>query len=97
MTIWYILCSFGTFFPFWHHETKKNLATLVSMCPKLKDGKLSKKFSTEMESCKIDPRSEAMLATALKANVTKPPNFFRRKLDVVVVLVVGYQGDQMIL
>jgi hypothetical protein len=29
MTIWYILCSFGTFFPFLVSYTKKNLANQV--------------------------------------------------------------------
>jgi hypothetical protein len=29
MTIWYILCSIGTFFPVWVISTKKNLATLL--------------------------------------------------------------------
>jgi hypothetical protein len=29
MTIWYILCSFGTFFPVLVSRTKKNLATLL--------------------------------------------------------------------
>jgi hypothetical protein len=29
MTIWYILCLFGTFFPVLVSSTKKNLATLV--------------------------------------------------------------------
>jgi hypothetical protein len=29
MTIWYIFCSFGTFFPVLVSCTKKNLATLV--------------------------------------------------------------------
>jgi hypothetical protein len=28
MTIWFILCSFGTFFPVLVSRTKKNLATL---------------------------------------------------------------------
>jgi hypothetical protein len=32
MTIWYILYSFGTFFRFWYHVPKKNLATLVLTC-----------------------------------------------------------------
>jgi hypothetical protein len=31
MTIRYILCSFGTFFPVWVSCTKKNLATLYRM------------------------------------------------------------------
>jgi hypothetical protein len=31
MTIWYILCSFGTLFPVLVSCTKKNLATLVYM------------------------------------------------------------------
>jgi hypothetical protein len=30
MTIWYILCSFGTFFPVLVPCTKKNLATLAT-------------------------------------------------------------------
>jgi hypothetical protein len=30
MIIWYILCSFGTFFQFWYH-TLKNLATLITI------------------------------------------------------------------
>jgi hypothetical protein len=29
MTIWYILCSFGTFLRFWYVWIKKNLATLI--------------------------------------------------------------------
>jgi hypothetical protein len=28
--IWYILCSFGTFFQFWYNGLIKNLATLLS-------------------------------------------------------------------
>jgi hypothetical protein len=28
MTIWYVLCSFGTFIPVWVSYTMKNLATL---------------------------------------------------------------------
>jgi hypothetical protein len=31
MVIWYILCSFGTFFRFWVSCTKENLATLLWM------------------------------------------------------------------
>jgi hypothetical protein len=33
MAIWYILCSFGTFFPVLVSSTKKNLATLVESKP----------------------------------------------------------------
>jgi hypothetical protein len=33
MTVWYILCSFGTFFPILVSCTKKNLATLVPTPP----------------------------------------------------------------
>jgi hypothetical protein len=29
MAIWYMLCSFGTFFPVWVSCSKKNLATLL--------------------------------------------------------------------
>jgi hypothetical protein len=32
MTLWYILCSFGTFFRFLVSCTEKNLATLVPTC-----------------------------------------------------------------
>jgi hypothetical protein len=34
-TIWYILCTFGDFFHFWHHDANTNLATLVAIGPKL--------------------------------------------------------------
>jgi hypothetical protein len=29
MAVWYNMCSFGLFFPFWYVWTEKNLATLV--------------------------------------------------------------------
>jgi hypothetical protein len=32
MTLWYILCSFGTFYPVSVSSTTKNLATLVGSC-----------------------------------------------------------------
>jgi hypothetical protein len=32
MTIWHIVCSFGTFFPLFVSCTKKNLATLARFC-----------------------------------------------------------------
>jgi hypothetical protein len=34
MTIWYILCSFGTLFPVLVSRTKKNLATLTHTAQK---------------------------------------------------------------
>jgi hypothetical protein len=43
ITIWCILCSFGTFFPVLVSCTKKNLATLSSETLKLKEEKKSKK------------------------------------------------------
>jgi hypothetical protein len=39
MTIWYILCSCGTFFPVLVSRTKKNLATLVAMSSDQRDTK----------------------------------------------------------
>jgi hypothetical protein len=35
VTIWYILCSFGTFFPAWVIIEEKNLATLIANAPSL--------------------------------------------------------------
>jgi hypothetical protein len=37
MTIWYILCSFGTFFRFWYHVTRKIWQPWfhLEMCPNL--------------------------------------------------------------
>jgi hypothetical protein len=37
MTIWYSLCSFGTFFRFGYHVARKNLATLCYLSRSLQD------------------------------------------------------------
>jgi hypothetical protein len=56
MTIWYILCSFGTFFPVWVIFTKKNLATLLqafvlfgSSCVRRHRRKDIQKFETRIK------------------------------------------------
>jgi hypothetical protein len=75
MAIWYILCSFGTFFPVLVPCTEKNLPTLDSKSKgELEVGQLGKafKFSNLILFLSEDMRSEGKMQEASKrSSMTK--------------------------
>jgi hypothetical protein len=58
ITIWYILCSFGTFFPLLVFRTNKNMATLLSRG----NARLEKSDLFSFANCSNYPDSKSNLA-----------------------------------